>query len=80
MRSFQSKIQNHSYFDNFVDFETNLILSKALSQGVFEDWEYKLISLFEPKLLDLAFKYFLIQEAGSAIATKFYDQLKLTNK
>jgi len=50
------------------------------SQGVFEDWEYKLISLFEPKPLDLAFKYFLIQEAGSATATQFYDQLKMTNK
>lgn len=50
------------------------------SNGVFEDWEYKLISLFEPKPLDLAFKYFLIQEAGSATATQFYDQLKSTNK
>jgi len=50
------------------------------SKGVFEDWEYKLISLFEPKPLDLAFKYFLIQEAGSATATQFYDQLKSMNK
>jgi len=50
------------------------------SKGVFEEWEYKLISLFEPKPLDLAFKYFLIQEAGAATATQFYDQLKSTNK
>ena len=60
--------------------EIGFILSKEASQGVFEDWEYKLISLFEPKPLDLAFKYFLIQEAGSATATQFYDQLKMTNK
>ena len=60
--------------------DISFILSKEASQGVFEDWEYKLISLFEPKPLDLAFKYFLIQEAGSATATQFYDQLKTTNK
>ena len=48
---------------------------------VIPEWKYKLLSLYEPKPLDLAFKLFLLDSANDQkSATEMYDYLRQSNK
>ena len=50
-------------------------------EDVFKPWQYRLLSLYEPKPLDLAFKLFLLEESrDQKTATDFYDGLRQTNR
>ena len=51
------------------------------TQDIIAPWKYKLLSLYEPKPLDLAFKLFLLESSNDQkSAAEMYDYLRQSNK
>ena len=50
------------------------------TEDIIAPWKYRLLSLYEPKPLDLAFKMFLLQDSqDQKTAVEMYDYLRQTN-
>ena len=50
------------------------------TKDIIAPWKYRLLSLYEPKPLDLAFKMFLLQDSqDQKTAVEMYDYLRQTN-
>merc|ERR1712123_89575 len=63
--------------------ETEDEMKRSINEtgDVIPEWKYKLLSLYEPKPLDLAFKLFLLDSANDQkSATEMYDYLRQSNK
>merc|ERR1712123_129326 len=63
--------------------ETEDEMKRSINEtgDVIPEWKYKLLSLYEPKPLDLEFKLFLLDSANDQkSATEMYDYLRQSNK
>jgi len=70
------------FVHSFIALETieEMKASKEAVKDYVADWEYELLSKYEPKPLNLAFQHFLIQYAGVEGASQFYNELKRSGK